>query len=131
MFSFVPNILVLAAWKHICGQFNLRWPTKNDLKSGTDNLVRAKSIVYRWKKLFPDQFALFASWLNLPTLPAVQPDNLCTWTHNVKRKVHIGLWGTAEEYGALGGGLFEGHYNIIRNMGYDLNNVHEESVDEE
>ena len=123
MVTFLPNILVLLAWKFVCGQFNLRWPKKNDLQNGSDNLLRSRTIVNEFKMECPDQFALFASWLNLSSFPEVHPENLCTWTHNIKRKVKIGVWSTAEEYGTLGGGLFKGHYNILRNMGFDLKTV--------
>ena len=118
MSTFVPNIMVLLAWKFVCGELELRWPKKTDLLNGSDNVLRTKTSVSEFSIECPDQFALFARWLNLPSFPEVHPENATQWTHNVKRKLNTGVWSNADEYFTMGGSLFEGHYDILKKLGF-------------
>ena len=54
-------------------------------------------------------------------IPEFDPAKLVMFGNNIRRKHKVGIWETPEEYlGTENSGLYKGHYEIMRFIGYEF-----------
>ena len=115
------NIFGFVLWKRVCGKNNLRWPRESDVRRGSSNNEMLKDLFAELRRNHREKLDQICAQMGCDVIPEFDPEKLVIVGSNIRRKHKVGIWETPEEYLDMGNsGLYKGHYEIMRFIGYEF-----------